>query len=126
MTTIQAISGSKLHADFGDIAGFNTCIKSHDAIWQAAGAVVLDLDNLLYYGGSQEEAAELVEKYNHLLAEARSIVAGGDYPIDDTVYTCSKCGKPISAGDADDNGGRCVSCAWEGWDFGGGIDDPRY
>jgi hypothetical protein len=126
MTTIQAISGSQLHADFGEIQGFNTCIKSHDEIWQAAGTVVLELDNLIYYGGSQEEAAELVKKYNALVTEARGLVVGGDYPIDEMAYTCSKCGKPISGADADDNGGRCTTCAWDGFDFGGGFDDPRY
>lgn len=71
---ILPITGTQLHADFGDISGFNTCIKSHDEIWQAAAETVLELDNLLYYGGTDAEAAPLVEKYNAFLNDARAMV----------------------------------------------------
>jgi hypothetical protein len=80
---------------------------------------------------------ELINKYLHLgykttgtlrqcVRYDECIIYGGEPPIDNMVYTCSKCGKEISGADADDNGGICTACTWEGWDFGGGVDDPSY
>jgi hypothetical protein len=71
---IQPITGAQLHADFGEIDGFNPgSIPAHDVIWQAAANITLDLDNTLYYGGTDEDAAPLVEKYNALLAQAKAL-----------------------------------------------------
>ena len=71
---IQPITGAQLHADFGEIDGFNpNSIPAHNEIWQAAANITLDLDNTLYYGGTDEDARPLVEKYNALLAQAKAL-----------------------------------------------------
>ncbi len=36
-------------------------------------------------------------------------------PFNDMGYTCSRCGAPITADEADDNGGHCAECGFNGF-----------
>lgn len=73
MNKIQNITGSQVAQDFADFNFYAYQSPEHEAVWNAANAAALELDNLLYYGGSDEEAVVIVERYNLLLEQARDL-----------------------------------------------------
>jgi hypothetical protein len=73
MSKIQKITGSQVAQDFADF-NFNVYQSpEHEAIWNAANNVALTLDNLIYYGGTDEETAPVVEQYSQLIEQARAM-----------------------------------------------------
>lgn len=73
MAKIQKITGSMVAQDFADFNFYACQSPAHEAIWNDANNAALELDNLLYYGGTDEEAAVIVDRYNLLLEHARDL-----------------------------------------------------
>ena len=70
---IQPITGSTVAQDFADF-NFNAYASpEHEAIWNAANIAALELDNLLYYGGTDAEAKIIIQKYKALIAQAKAL-----------------------------------------------------
>ena len=71
----QKITGSQVALDFSDFGFYAYTSPEHEAVWNDANSAALELDNLLYYGGTDEEAAPIIARYKELIKKARQLAA---------------------------------------------------